>query len=95
MKITIFSQHFWPENFRINDLAFALSKKGTVINIFTGKPNYSDGKIKKNFQSHLPQIKNFKNIEIIRFPIISRGSASSLRLILNYISYIFPIFYPG
>ncbi len=95
MKITIFSQHFWPENFRINDLAFALSKKVTAINIFTGKPNYSDGKIKKSFQSHLPQIKNFKNIEIIRFPIISRGSASSLRLILNYISYILSVTFFG
>ena len=27
MKMIFFSQHFYPENFRINDIAFGLSKK--------------------------------------------------------------------
>ena len=88
MKITIFSQHFWPENFRINDLAFKLIKNGVKINVFTGKPNYPDGIIKKKYKSLLPKISNFKKIEIIRFPIFSRGSSGYLNLALNYISYI-------
>ena len=95
MKITIFSQHFWPENFRINDLAFQLLKNGLKINVFTGKPNYPDGIIKKKYKSFLPKISKFKKIEIIRFPIFSRGTSSYLRLALNYISYIFSLSFFG
>tara|TARA_B100001248_G_C27391562_1_gene462681 strand:- start:1474 stop:2664 length:1191 start_codon:yes stop_codon:yes gene_type:complete len=91
MKITIFSQHFWPENFRINDLAFKLFENGFKVNVFTGKPNYPSGKIKKKYKGLLPKISKFKKVEIIRFPILSRGESSYLRLSLNYISYIFSV----
>ena len=30
MKVLILSQYFWPENFKINDLAIELSKKMTL-----------------------------------------------------------------
>ena len=91
MKITIFSQHFWPENFRINDLAFKLKKKNIDINVFTGKPNYPDGIIKKKYKSLIPITKKIHGIEITRFPIIERGNANLARLILNYISYILSV----
>ena len=90
MKLTIFSQHFWPENFRINDLAFHL-KKYFHVNIFTGQPNYPTGIIKKKYRSLIPISKKTDGIEITRFPIVERGQASKFKLILNYISYIFSV----
>ncbi len=88
MRITIFSQHFWPENFRINDIAKKLKLLGVKLNVFTGKPNYPDGVISDKFKSFFPIEHNFKGINILRFPIIARGKASSVNLFLNYISFV-------
>ena len=36
MNVLILTQYFWPESFRINDLALALSERGhevTVLNV--------------------------------------------------------------
>ena len=44
LKILFVTQYFWPENFKINDLVFYLSKKGYDIDVLTGIPNYPSGK---------------------------------------------------
>ncbi|MDC3312286.1 glycosyltransferase WbuB, partial [Alphaproteobacteria bacterium] len=43
MRILIITQYFWPENFRINDLATELAKRGHQITVLTGYPNYPEG----------------------------------------------------
>ena len=40
MNILIFSQHFWPEIFRINETAKELSKKNNVY-VVSSWPNYN------------------------------------------------------
>ena len=40
MNILIVSQYFYPENFRINDLANELKNRGHKIVVLTGTPNY-------------------------------------------------------
>ena len=40
MKIAIFTQHYFPENFRINYLVNEL-KKNNKIYIFTANPSYN------------------------------------------------------
>jgi len=89
LKILIVTQYFYPENFRINDLALELSKRNHNITVLTAIPNYPSGKffdgygyIKKNRDS-------YKGIRIYRAPIIPRGNGSNFRLSLNYISYVF------
>ena len=86
MRILIVSQYFWPENFRINDLAISLTKRGHEITILTGVPNYPDGKVFKDFSLSPKKFENFKGVSIVRVPLITRGS-SNVRLFLNYISY--------
>ena len=88
MKITIFSQHFWPENFRINDVAQKLKNLRVDVNVFTGKPNYPDGKIKLKYRSLIPKKDKYLGINILRFPILARGNATFFKLSLNYFSYI-------
>lgn len=88
MKILIITQYFWPENFRINDLATYLSQKDHKITVLTGYPNYPSGKVFKEFRENPHNFNRYRNVEIKRAPIISRGS-SRLKLILNYISFVF------
>ena len=52
MKLIFFSQHFFPENFRINEIVFGLVKK-FKINVFTGRPNYHSGNITKKFRAFI------------------------------------------
>ena len=50
MKILVVSQHFYPENFRINDICFELAKKGHDVTVLTGLPNYPKGKVLKEYK---------------------------------------------
>lgn len=88
LNILLVSQYFWPEEFRINDLADELYKKGHQITVLTGKPNYPSGKIVKGYKwwGYTQEIRN--GIKIIRVPLLPRGNASGVRLVLNYFSFV-------
>jgi colanic acid biosynthesis glycosyl transferase WcaI len=86
LNILIVSQYFWPENFRINDVALGLKEKGHSVSVLTGLPNYPEGKIHKGY-SFFHKVQNYKGISVYRSPLIPRGSGSSIRLFLNYISF--------
>jgi glycosyltransferase involved in cell wall biosynthesis len=88
VKILIISQYFWPENFRINDIAEYLSKKGYQVDILTGAPNYPDGKIFPDYQSNKKKYKFFYNCEIIRVPVYLRRDSSKINLFINYITFV-------
>ena len=47
--IIIICQHFYPENFRINDMAFEWVKRGYQVTAVTGFPNYPEGKVYKGY----------------------------------------------
>ncbi len=89
MKILIITQYFWPENFRINDLALALSEKGHDISILTGIPNYPEGSFFKGYGIFSKRKDNYKGIKIYRSILVSRGKSKGIRLIINYLSFAF------
>ena len=86
MRILIVSQYFWPENFRINDLAEELSRRGHEITVLTGKPNYPEGHIFPNYRADPAAFTRFGNVPVVRVPVISRGN-SGICLMLNYLSF--------
>jgi len=87
MNILIVSQYFWPENFRINDLAKELDKNGHNITVLTGMPNYPEGRIFKGYKNWVTR-ETYNNINIVRVPLIPRGNASNIMLFLNYLSFL-------
>lgn len=88
MKILISSQYFWPESFRINELAISLLMRGIDVTVVTGKPNYPEGHVYPGYKAFSCTMENWKGVEIYRVPIVPRGKKRSLGLILNYISFI-------
>lgn len=88
MRILIVSQYFWPENFRINDLVRSLVEKGHTVEVLTGKPNYPEGEFFSGYQSWGCNAEDWLGIKIYRVPIVARGSNSSIRLVLNYLSFV-------
>ncbi len=89
MKILIVSQYFWPENFRINDLAVELLNRGHEVHVLTGKPNYPQGKIYNGYNLLSFSKENYKGVKVYRVPLIPRGKGLGFRLALNYVSYVF------
>ena len=89
MRILLVSQYFYPENFRINDLATTLQKKGHHVEVLTGKPNYPEGKFFKGYSWRKSKIENFEGVRVHRANLIPRAKGSGIRLFLNYSSFIF------
>ena len=87
MRILIVTQYFWPENFKINDIALALKERGHEVLILTGKPNYPNGKFSKGYTFFNKRIEFWNGIKIYRSPIITRGEGKGIQLFVNYISF--------
>lgn len=87
MKILIVSQYFWPENFRINDLAMALKERGHDVSVLTGMPNYPAGKAFDGYSWWRKRRDHMKSIPIIRSPLFLRRESKSWQLVLNYLSF--------
>ena len=90
MNILIVSQYFWPEPFIISDLVLKIKAQGHNVTIFTGKPNYPDGKIYPGYKSSGVQDETYEDeIEIYRIPLRPRHHGGGKNLILNYLSFVF------
>jgi colanic acid biosynthesis glycosyl transferase WcaI len=86
LRVLVVSQVFWPESFRINDLAVELSVRGHDVTVLTGVPNYPEGRVFHEFAKNPRAFSALKGVEIVRVPIVTRGS-SRLRLLLNYLTF--------
>ena len=88
MNILILSQYFWPEDFRINDVARKLKLLGHNIEVLSGKPNYPGGKFFYGYKAWGYELDDYNGIKVHRIPLISRGKGS-INLAINYLSFIF------
>lgn len=88
MKILIISQYFWPENFKINDLALGLKERGHEVSVLTGIPNYPKGEFYRHYSFWKNNDEEWNGIKISRSKIFARGTGG-IRLMLNYLSFMF------
>lgn len=87
MKILLVTQYFYPENFKSNDIAFELAKRGYDVTVLTGLPNYPKGKIYKGYGIFKKRKETVNGVKIIRTLVIPRGKGGGMMLALNYISW--------
>ena len=88
MRILIITQYFWPESFKINDLALGLKERGHEVSILTAIPNYPKGVVFQNYSFWKNNDEEWNGIKIYRSKIFSRGNGG-FRLMLNYLSFVF------
>lgn len=93
MRYLIFTNHFYPESFRCNDIAFDLAKRGHKIKVLTSIPDYPKGKFYKGYGLFKKRVEKIENVTIVRVPIIPRGDGRKFRMVLNYASSIFFFFF--
>jgi colanic acid biosynthesis glycosyl transferase WcaI len=89
VKILVLTQYFWPEEFRINELAVMMAEKRHQITVLTGIPNYPEGSFFPGYLFIRNKTENYKGIKIIRVPLLPRGKGGGFRLALNYFSFAF------
>ena len=87
MKILLVTQYFYPENFKSNDIAFELAKRGYDVTVLTGLPNYPKGKIYKGYGIFKKRKETVNGVKIIRTLVNPRGKGGGMMLALNYISW--------
>lgn len=85
--ILVISQYFYPETFRINDMAMEWVKRGYKVTVLTGIPNYPMGKFFEGYDFRHRRREKWNGVEIIRLPLIPRGN-SFAGMIANYISFV-------
>lgn len=86
-KILIVSQYFYPENFRINDIAMTLQQRGHEVEVLTGLPNYPEGKIYPGYHKAYKKDNDYQGIKIHRLKISPRRN-NKISLVINYLSFM-------
>lgn len=89
MKILIVTQYFFPENFKSNDLAFELKKRGHDVTVLTGLPNYPEGKIFEGYGFFKNRSQTINGVSVKRALLLPRGKGGGVRLFINYYSFAF------
>ncbi len=87
MNILIVTQYFWPENFRINDLATGLHERGHNVSVLTGIPNYPGGRFFEGHGYFRNRSEKYNGISIFRVPLTPRGKGTGFKLAVNYLSF--------
>ncbi len=92
-NILLISQYFYPETFRVNDMACEWVKRGYKVTVLTGIPNYPMGKYFDGYDKKHRTRENWNNVNIIRIPLIARGNSANrivnaFGMVANYFSFI-------
>ena len=88
-RILVVSQHFWPEQFRINDLVEFLTEESYEVDVLCGRPNYPSGRFADGYNFWNRRHERYHGASIYRAFEIPRGKNRNFEILLNYIS--FPI----
>ena len=92
-RILVYTNHYYPENFKINDVVRWIKDDNHHIRVITQIPNYPNGDFYKGYGVFLKSNQRHEKQIINRLPVIPRGSGTKLLLILNYISYFISSFF--
>lgn len=87
VRILIITQYFWPESFKVNDLALGLQARGHLVEVLTGMPNYPAGRYFDGYRATSPLREDYHGITVHRVPLVPRGVGRAWKLALNYASY--------
>lgn len=86
-RVLICTNHFYPETFRCNDVAFELVRRGYDVTVLTAIPDYPGGKFFEGYGFFRKRKETINGVKVIRAFIIPRGKGGVVRLFLNYLSY--------
>jgi len=87
MKVLLVTQYFYPENFKSNDIAFELAKRGHEVDALVSIPNYPEGKCYKGYGIFRKRREVVNGVHVYRAFQTPRGKGG-WRLPVNYLTYV-------
>lgn len=93
MRILVVTQHFWPENFRINDIVEGFVQDGLSVDVLCGLPNYPKGEWFDGYSADGPFEEVYKGARVFRAREIPRKGNTGKTIFLNYVSW--PLYAAG
>ena len=92
-RILVVTQHFWPENFRINDIVEGFLAEGLEVDVLCGLPNYPKGEWFDGYGPQGPFEEFYRTAQVFRAKEWPRRGNTSLNIFLNYVSW--PLYAAG
>ncbi|MGB8339362.1 MAG: glycosyltransferase family 4 protein, partial [Burkholderiales bacterium] len=87
MKILMVTHYFWPESFRINDLAAHFASAGHKVTVLTGLPNYPEGHLNPQYKKDPDSFIQYGSVDVCRVPHLLRGT-TKISLVLNFFTFL-------
>lgn len=82
-------QHFWPENFRINDICEGFTERDIEVDVLCGEPNYPKGEWFPGYGAWKKREEEYRGIHVYRAFEIRRKGNTNLRILLNFLTFPF------
>lgn len=86
-RILVVTQHFWPENFRINDIVEGFLQDGLEVDVLCGLPNYPKGEWFDGYGPQGPWEEHYGSAQVFRAKEWPRKGNTSLNIFLNYVGW--------
>ncbi len=87
-RILLVTQYFYPENFKCNDIAFEMQKRGYEVTVLTAIPNYPKGSYFDGYGLFKRRCEYINGVKVIRGFVVPRGKDNKILFALNYLSYL-------
>jgi len=87
-KILIVTEYFYPEEFKINDVALSWKDKGYDVDVLTLNPTYPLGKVFPGYKNGFFQKDEYQGINIIRLHAVTGYRDSTVKKIFKYIGFM-------
>jgi glycosyltransferase involved in cell wall biosynthesis len=88
-KILIVTEYFYPEEFKINDIALNWKDKGYDVDVLTTVPSYPESKIYNGYKNKFYQKDNWQGVNIYRVKAVTGYKTSLIKKLLKYFSFMF------
>jgi glycosyltransferase involved in cell wall biosynthesis len=88
-KILIVTECFYPEEFKINDVALEWKNKGYDVDVLTTVPSYPESKIYDGYKNKLYQKDCWQGVNIYRVKAVTGYKTSLFKKLLKYFSFMF------
>lgn len=88
MKILVFSEVFWPEDFIINDLVREWVNLGHEVEVVTQYPSYPVSYVFDGYKNEGTMTEDWEGVAIHRFPFIAGYRDSIVKKLRNYYSFV-------
>lgn len=86
--ILIVTERFYPEEFRINDLALEWAKEAYKVKVLTQVPSYPFGKVFKEYKNKFYQKESWGGVEVHRIKTVTSYKNSLFKKLLHYFNFI-------